>query len=391
MDETMTCHHCGQTIETESLQDGERCPHCGEVVETKSAVERQPVELPKCPAVRPRDSIWLSLAAIMLGLGIFLVSAAGLASEYMRMESIWPMAAPIGALSFLIGALISIVNSIRMRRRVNSGYILGGAMLAIAGLLIASLYVLEPLLHASRYPGLFRGAFLAIVVSLIAGSLMNTFVVWSRVRVGRIRSVLHGGAFIMAICGAIPVGFFAVYVIMHPIHDCDPDGVTRALGDCRNISTAIHIFNKDTGTWPMFTSARHSPESRVDYLYGNMGVIPEFSDEARESWGSRSEDMYFTLVTNGRTAPWYPYGREVKGEDSSYSKPSAGGWAGPYLPYVTDNRQGFAYLISVSGLWGGTKPDNHVWCLSAGVNGIVETPAWATETHGDDVGYRYDY
>ena len=45
-------------------------------------------------------------------------------------------------------------------------------------------------------------------------------------------------------------------------------------------------------------------------------------------------------------------------------------------------------ISSVSGFEGGTMPDNHVWCLSAGVNGIVDTPAWATETHGDDVGYR---
>ena len=165
----------------------------------------------------------------------------------------------------------------------------------------------------------------------------------------------------------------------------------RALGDCRILSKSIELFHKDTSAWPIFTSSDHSPESLVDYLYGNMGEMPEFSAEARESWGSRSEDMYFTLVTNGKNGPWHQYGREVEGEYSSYSRPSAGGWAGPYLPYVTDNQQGFAYLISVSGFEGGTKPDNHIWCLSAGVNGIVDTPAWATETHGDDVGYRYDY
>ncbi|MBN2209162.1 MAG: hypothetical protein JW759_07690 [Candidatus Coatesbacteria bacterium] len=168
----------------------------------------------------------------------------------------------------------------------------------------------------------------------------------------------------------------------------EPCPQTDALGDCRNISTAIGLFHKDTGSWPIYVSADHTPESRVDYLYGNMGEMPEFSDEARESWGSRAEDMYFTLVTNGRTSPWWRYGRKVEG--NPYSRPSAGGWAGPYLPYVTDNRQGYAYIVSVSGFEGDTKPDNHVWCLSAGVNGIVDTPAWAAATRGDDVGYRHE-
>lgn len=228
---------------------------------------------------------------------------------------------------------------------------------------------------------LIRPEYLAFVLyyALLAG-LVWVLLGLRKKRFGRITRALIA-AFLLFLLALI------LSPLMFRYHDCDPDGVTRALGDCRNISTAILLFHKDTDTWPIYTSADHIPESRVDYLYGNMGDIPIFNDEARESWGSRSEDMYFTLVKNGRTGPWHQYGRKAEGDYSDYSRPSAGGWAGPYLPYVSDNQQGFAYLVSVSGFEGGTKPDNHVWCLSAGPNFIVETPAWATETHGDDVGY----
>ena len=196
--------------------------------------------------------------------------------------------------------------------------------------------------------------------------------------------------FAVAITFAV-VALAASILRWHTVQYCDdPTGVTKTLSDCRNISTAILLFNNDTDLWPIRTSADHSPESRLDFLFGNMGDMPDFSDEARESWGTRSEDMYFTLVTNGRTSPWYRYGHKVEGDFDIYSssRPSTGGWAGPYLPYVTNDPWGYAYLISVSGFEGGTKPDNHVWCLSAGFNHIVETPAWATQTRGDDIGYR---
>ena len=171
----------------------------------------------------------------------------------------------------------------------------------------------------------------------------------------------------------------------------------RALGDCRILSKSIELFHKDTSAWPIFTSSDHSPESLVDYLYGNMGDMPRFiNEEVRKSWGARAEDFCFLLATNGRNEPYYRYGRRISWEETKAARkagkeaPSAGGWDGPYLPYVTDDPWAYKYLISVSGFPGGTKPENHVWILSAGRDFIVDTPAWATETHGDDIGYRHE-
>ncbi|MBN1592302.1 MAG: hypothetical protein JW941_03510 [Candidatus Coatesbacteria bacterium] len=184
-------------------------------------------------------------------------------------------------------------------------------------------------------------------------------------------------------------GFFSQSTQMHDVRE------TIARNECQSINSALLLFHRDTGTWPIFTSVGHLPETRVDYLYGNRGDMPAFEDDVRASWGTRSEDMYFTLVTNGKSEPWYRHGRwlseyeEDAFRDADQPIPSPGGWNGPYLPYGTDDPWGYRYLISVSGFdEGGTKPENHVWCLSSGVNGIVETPAWATQTHGDDIGYR---
>jgi len=189
---------------------------------------------------------------------------------------------------------------------------------------------------------------------------------------------------------ALTVLFILILGVISPLffRYSDPSPETDALSDCRNISTAMRLFHKDTGTWPIYASPDRIPESRVDFLYGNIGDMPTFKDdEVRESWGTRSEDIYVVLVTNGRETPWYRYAQKSEGE-SHRPGTLPRGWAGPYLPYVTDDPWGYAYLISVSGFEGGTKPDNHVWCLSAGADCIVDTPAWATETRGDDVGYR---
>ena len=46
-------------------------------------------------------------------------------------------------------------------------------------------------------------------------------------------------------------------------------------------------------------------------------------------------------------------------------------------------------LISINGFGpSGKNPDNFVWCLSAGPNFNVDTPAYSTYVRMDDIGYR---
>jgi len=172
----------------------------------------------------------------------------------------------------------------------------------------------------------------------------------------------------------------------------DEANETRALGDCRNIATALMLFHKDTGTWPYYNEEWRSGEARnadVDYLYGNMGDFPGFAAGAGSSWGTEGADMFFSLVTWGDNTWWYKPKSTMYGD--GYGGPSIlrHGWAGPYLPYITDDPWGYKYLVSVNGFGpAGRNLSNFVWCLSAGPNFNVDTPAWSTNVRADDIGYR---
>jgi len=166
----------------------------------------------------------------------------------------------------------------------------------------------------------------------------------------------------------------------------DEANETRALGDCRNISTSLLLFHKDTGTWPY---CNEGLRAYFDYLYGNMGDMPLFAGDASASWGDTASDMYYHLVTNGMdgTPTYYRYPASATGFRSGIL---AHGWKGPYLPYVTDDPWAYKYVVSVGCFEYGTNsaPNYHVWCLSGGPNFTVDTPVWGTEPHYDDIGYR---
>ena len=333
------CPHCRKPLGREGFEKGSICPHCGKptaLPEPAPASDSNPPNLEARVRAAPRG---LSLASFLLGLGVLLI--------------------PLG---ILVGAYLSD----NLGPTVVTPLCLGGLALLLVGTIVNNVIVWR---HRRS-----RGAGSKLALS----------------------ALLAGAAGLMVIIALFLLPLFGIGL------DGEDNGTearglscnvaleTTALGYCRNISIALLLFHKDTGTWPMYASADHSPDSRLDYLYGKTEKMPQFEDEeVRASWGTRSQDMFFQLVTNGRQEPIYPYGPK----DASPPRDSATGprgWVGPYLPYVTEDPWGFAYLVSVSGFEGGARPDNHVWCLSAGPNGIVDTPAWATATRGDDVGYRTD-
>ena len=170
----------------------------------------------------------------------------------------------------------------------------------------------------------------------------------------------------------------------------DEANETRALGDCRNIATSLMLFHKDTGTWPFYRDCweGRTKNPDVDYLYGNMGDMPGFGGDTPSTWGNEAVDMFFSLVTWGdESCSWY----KPKSTGSAFiGGPSIlrHGWNGPYLPYITDDPWGYKYLVSIGGFQYGPRPSNFVWCLSAGPNFNVNTPADSTYPRVDDIGYR---
>lgn len=220
------------------------------------------------------------------------------------------------------------------------------------------------------------GLFLAGVAPFLGAVLAR----WALRRRGLHRIWCLLGAFGLVLSVA---GILAVWQSMQYI---DESSECRALGDCRNISTAILLFHKDTGEWPYYCSPFDDPDRKpcIDYLYGNMGDMPDLYKPAWETWGTVSDDTYFHLVTNGRERPLYrPALTAVTGPGGS-----ARGWKGPYLPYVTDDPWGHKYFASVGAFEGGRLKSSYVWCISAGPNECLETPTTAPVTQGDDIGYR---
>jgi len=163
--------------------------------------------------------------------------------------------------------------------------------------------------------------------------------------------------------------------------------IIRAKKDCWEIIDALRKFHEDTGTWPFYNDCYvegSSREATVDFLYGNMGDYPGFPGLVAESWGDRGEDMYNSFIVNGNSCPWYkPKFASVAGNDDKE------GWDGPYLPYISEDPWGYKYFISVSGFAAGTNPENMVWCLSAGPNFNLNTPAYSKILLLDDIGYIY--
>jgi len=58
------------------------------------------------------------------------------------------------------------------------------------------------------------------------------------------------------------------------------------------------------------------------------------------------------------------------------------GWQGPYLESLIEDPWGHSFVITVSGLVEGR---HHVWVISAGPNGRLDTSARDSTSHGDDI------
>lgn len=63
--------------------------------------------------------------------------------------------------------------------------------------------------------------------------------------------------------------------------------------------------------------------------------------------------------------------------------PAMSDWKGPYLESVEPDPWGNAFLVNCHGFHDSRE---RIWILSAGANGIVETPPQCSETRGDDIG-----
>lgn len=143
--------------------------------------------------------------------------------------------------------------------------------------------------------------------------------------------------------------------------EIDESKKTRAAGDVRSISSAMFVFKKDTGDWPIKDD---SCNSTVTLLYGT-GTEPS-------NLAGVGYDTTVKLSYNGRLAT-----------DENGCWPTT--WKGPYIALVTADPWGHTYITNANGFSVANSP---VWILSAGPDGLLDTAPSSTALGGDDIGLR---
>jgi general secretion pathway protein G len=136
----------------------------------------------------------------------------------------------------------------------------------------------------------------------------------------------------------------------------------RAEADCKSISSALLTFRKDLGVWPNLSGAGCGPNTQ--FLLG-LGAQP-----------AELAAMGFT------TDPAVNF-KDVLMQDNEECY-NSNMYKGPYLPVVNADPWGNAYVLP-AGNFDVVLP---VYVLSAGPNGIMETPSFAVSPLGDDIGIR---
>lgn len=165
--------------------------------------------------------------------------------------------------------------------------------------------------------------------------------------------------------------------------------VARARADTQAISTAILQFFRDTGFYPQWTTASNggpgTAQNKVDLLV-SPGNVPSVAQANLWTTGT-TDQLADQLVTN---APGF----------TQRTSTSVAGWNGAYLsnainadPWNNRYSVNVGLLdasIGVQAAGGATK--NAVWVISAGANGVIDTPYSQAITvaalGGDDIAFR---
>jgi prepilin-type N-terminal cleavage/methylation domain-containing protein len=156
----------------------------------------------------------------------------------------------------------------------------------------------------------------------------------------------------------------------------------RAQNDALVVGAACASFFKDVGMWP----TKSAPAAFALILVVGDGNTPTNAGAGTANWvlapaAANADLLAYHLISNqpkNAVANAYP----VVGEIS---------WRGPYQNNLPADPWGNRYAVNVGNFAGA----NAVWVLSAGPDGIIQTPFaqaipanGVLATVGDDIGYR---
>ena len=143
----------------------------------------------------------------------------------------------------------------------------------------------------------------------------------------------------------------------------DEARIARAEADCKSISSAMLVARKDLGFWPNLFGRACAPS--ITLLRG----------------GGNTPANGLAMGYNGDIISRF---RDVLMTDD-YGCYDTTMYKGPYLPVVEADPWGNQYVLNANNF---NVADGPVYVLSAGPNGILETPVSSISIGGDDIGLR---
>jgi len=165
--------------------------------------------------------------------------------------------------------------------------------------------------------------------------------------------------------------------------------MARARTDCQTLTSAIVQFYRDNGFYPSWKVAQNGgpglPANRLQLLVSPGNAATE---DQPSPWTTGVAGLFADqLLTDG---PGY----------GLRTPTSQNGWNGPYLSSeINPDPWGNRYVINIDLIDSSASPTTRsggvkmaVWVLSAGPNGIIETPfrqsILSAALAGDDIGTR---
>jgi prepilin-type N-terminal cleavage/methylation domain-containing protein len=171
---------------------------------------------------------------------------------------------------------------------------------------------------------------------------------------------------VIAILAAVLTPYITKYI--------DDSRVAKARNEVQVIAAAVTNAYKDLGRWP---NKGVGAGADYDVLYT----------------GAAQPAAAFMGAATGWTAPgalWYPLDNQLVTNGPLYPTTGDTKWSGPYATTLPADPWGKPYVINAANFTTATTPPTPVWVLSAGPNGVIDTPiAIGTTTPAvDDIGFR---